>query len=72
MSKIFEEKDLKRKLMNIEIQLKPQSWGMFYNRVMNTYEKGSFYCICILTENSERKVHKYPIKDIFRVIEDYD
>lgn len=53
--------------MNLRVHLKNQSKGIDYEDVINTYEKGSFYCIYIRSGY----VHKYPISDIWRVEEEY-
>jgi len=68
----FVEKNLKKPLKNILIHLKSQSWGIPHSKIMNAYEKESFYCIVVLTDEGKRKVFKYPIIDIFRIEEDYD
>ncbi len=54
--------------MRIEVWLKGASQPLLFEGVTNTYEKGSFYCIYWERAN---KVEKYPIADIFRVIETY-
>jgi len=38
-----------------------------HNEVVNTYQKGDLYIVY----TSNEKSYKYPIADIFRVIEDY-
>jgi hypothetical protein len=47
--------------------LKEQSQPIVYEEVKNTYTKGPFYCVYTANEES----HKFPVSDIFRVIEDY-
>jgi len=51
----------------ISIQLKESSQPIEHN-FTNTYQKGSFYCVYV---EEEDKTYKYPIADIFRVVEDY-
>lgn len=53
--------------MTVTIHLKEQSHPIVYESVKNAYEKGSFYCVYL----SNGTVYKYPIADIFRVIETY-
>lgn len=53
--------------MNITVHLKTQSQPIKHEKVINTYQKGDFYCVYVEGE----VVYKYPIADIFRVIEDY-
>ena len=55
--------------MKVEIQLKETSQPLVHI-AFNTYEKGSLYCVFVRGENAE-KVYKYPIENIFRVVEDY-
>jgi len=38
---------------------------------VNAYTKGGLYCVLSLDNNSSRVVHKYPMCNIFRVIETY-
>ena len=50
----------------ILIQLKGTSQPIAHESI-NTYEKGSFYCVY----TTEEVVYKYPINTIFRVVEQY-
>lgn len=59
----------KRKTMTVSIQNKDQSQPMIYNGVDNTYVKAGFFCMVFRDKN---RVYKYPMSDIFRVIEPYD
>ena len=52
--------------MKIKIWLKKTSNPIEMEDVKNAYEKGKFYCIYF-----NQTVVKYPIRDIFRVEEDY-
>lgn len=52
--------------MKVGLTLKDTSKTLWFDEVSNTYEKGSFYCIYI-----NEKVNKFPINDIFSIIEDY-
>lgn len=51
----------------VRIHLKSQSQPILHARTINLYQKGDFLCVFVEGE----KVYKYPIGDIFRVIEDY-
>lgn len=68
----MKENELKRPLKTIEIHTNLQSFPIHYDRVMNCYEKGNFYCVVVLTPEGKRIVWKYPLNSIFRVREDYD
>ena len=57
--------------MKIEIQRNETSLPLVYNNIINAYTKGSLYCVLFVNENEERKIHKYPLCSIFRIIEDY-
>jgi hypothetical protein len=50
----------------VRVQLKPTSQPINHMAV-TTYEKGGFYCLL----RSDDTVVKYPLADIWRVIEDY-
>lgn len=54
-------------MKSIELWLKDTSDPILYN-ALSTYTKGFFFCI----RDNNNKVHKYPIMNIFRVVEDYD
>ena len=54
--------------MKVQLWLKETSQPIEFDGVSNTYQKGSLYCIYI---EGEDLVFKYPIDDIFRVIETY-
>jgi hypothetical protein len=53
--------------MTIEIHLLSQSRPMVYENVVNAYTKDGMYCIYKETGF----VDKYPLVNIFRVIESY-
>lgn len=53
--------------MKIEIHLLSQSLPIVYENVKNAYIKDGMYCV--YTEDGF--VHKYPMINIFRVIETY-
>ena len=55
--------------MTIRVHLKETSQEITHNDVTNTYQKGSFFCVFTKKDN---QVYKYPIANIFRVIEDYN
>lgn len=54
-------------MIEVSVHLKDQSQPIIYTDVINTYEKGSFYCVYCDGE----KVYKHPISDIWRVKEGY-
>lgn len=51
----------------VKLHLEDQSEPVLHEDVVNTYEKGSFFCIYQKNE----KVYKYPIVHIWRVTEAY-
>ena len=53
----------------IRIWLKETS-QVIEHRFINTYQKGDMFCICTSDETG-KFVYKYPIQNIFRVVEDY-
>lgn len=53
--------------MTIKIDLKESSQAIVIDDVLNTYTKGGFYCIY----RSNETVVKYPIENIWRIVEDY-
>jgi hypothetical protein len=55
------------KVITVSVHLKDQSQPVTYENVINTYEKGSFYCVYTESE----VVYKHPIRDIWRVKEGY-
>ena len=54
-------------MTRVGIHLHLQSNPIVVIDVVNAYEKGSFYCV--YTEDG--RVQKYPIANIWRVVEDY-
>ena len=56
--------------MGIEIQLLQSSEPIVYDIAINTYTKGPMFCVLFML-GEKRKIHKYPLCSIFRVIEDY-
>ena len=54
-------------MINVTVHLKTQSQPIEHKEVVNTYQKGDLYIVY----TSNEKSYKYPIADIFRVIEDY-
>ena len=53
--------------MKVEIHLKEQSQPILIKDVINTYQKGSLFCIYV----KDNDVYKFPIDNIFRIKEDY-
>lgn len=56
--------------MMVQIQLDETSQPLLY-KVLNTYTKGNLYCV-LFEERGYKIVHKYPLCNIFRVVEDYN
>jgi hypothetical protein len=54
-------------MSEVIVHLKDQSQPLTYHDVINTYQKGDFYCVYVKDE----RVYKHPMADIWRVIEDY-
>lgn len=71
-SKMSEEKVTKQNAEEWEalVQLKQTSKPLIHKRTINTYQKGSMFCIMYVGKNDKMFVAKYPIDDIFRVIEE--
>lgn len=57
-----------RNTMTIRIHNVDQSQPMIYTNVDNTYVKAGFFCVVCREKN---EVMKFPIANIFRVIEPY-
>jgi hypothetical protein len=53
--------------MKVKIRLKNTSQQIEYEKVINTYEKGQFYCLYLDNET----VKKFPIIELFDITEDY-
>jgi len=53
--------------MKVLVFLRETSQPVEYDNVINTYQKGDFFCIYF----DKNKVHKYPVISIWRVEEDY-
>lgn len=54
--------------MRIEVWLKETSQPILYEDATHAYTKGPFYCIY---RASDGRVTKYPLDNIWRVIESY-
>lgn len=54
--------------MKVIIWLKETSQPVEHTKVTNAYQKGAFFCVFIESEN---EVYKYPIANIWRVMESY-
>lgn len=66
--KIVKNRNSKGGCMRVSVHLKETSQVIEVSKnATNTYTKGGFYCILINND----LVHKYPIVNIFRVIESY-
>lgn len=60
----------KAELFSIKIQLKESSKELVHTRVVNTYQKGNFYCVMYQWPGGGYLVAKYPIENIWRVVEE--
>ena len=58
-----------RKTMTIKVHNVDQSQPMVFTDVDNTYVKAGFFCI---VRRDLNEVQKFPIANIFRVVEPYD
>ena len=54
-------------MMRVRVQLKETAQPVVHDDALNAYTKGSFYCVYVTDE----RVYKYPLADIWRVVEDY-
>jgi hypothetical protein len=54
--------------MRIEVQLEKTSQPIV---AINAYTKGPMYCV-LFNKDGKRATHKFPIINIFRVVEDYE
>jgi hypothetical protein len=54
-------------MISVTVHLKDQSQPIVHERVINTYQKGDMFTLYCEGEKS----YKYPICNIWRVIEDY-
>lgn len=57
--------------MKVIYRLEKTSQSIVIDNVLNTYQKGDFYCIYFIDKNSERVVKKIPIDHLFDVDEPY-
>ena len=57
--------------MKIEIQRNETSQPLVYESVINAYTKGPMYCV-MFEKDGKRVAHKFPLRSLFRVIEDYN
>jgi len=58
-------------LLTVNIQLHVSSQPITYKNVINVYEKGSFLCIQYYTPSKVMMLDKYPIMNVFRIVQDY-
>jgi hypothetical protein len=62
--------------MKVEIQRIESSVAIVYEppnqTVLNTYTKGELFCVMFLNSEGQRKTHKFPISQIFKICEDYN
>ena len=58
--------------MKIEIHRNETSHPIVYDfHIVNAYTKGNLYCILFKDKEDKLIVHKYPLCQIFRIVEDY-
>lgn len=57
---------MKDKTTKVTIWLKESSQPIIHEKAINTYEKGSLFCVY-----EEGIVHKYPIANIWRIADEY-
>ena len=57
-------------MFTTEIHLLTTFFPIKHTNALNCYVKDQMYCI-LVESNGERKVHKYPFTNIFRIVEDY-
>ncbi len=55
--------------MKIWVILFETSQPILHEDVTNTFQKGEFYCVYVEATNL---VYKYPLGNIFRVVEEYE
>jgi hypothetical protein len=58
--------------MKIEVQLKETSQPIIHRKVENAYTKGDLYCVYEVDKHFGSIVYKYPLVNIWRIIEDYN
>lgn len=56
-------------MMRVSIHRNETSQPIEYE-ALNAYTKGEMYCV-LIEKDGERLVHKYPLNQIFRVVEGY-
>jgi len=54
-------------MITVNIQLKESSQPIIHNNVLNTYQKGDLFVV----HTADEKSYKYPVANIWRVVEDY-
>lgn len=57
--------------MYVEIHLTSSSEPAKYPTAECVFEKGSFICVAFVDSNNNKMTHKYPIQNIFRVVNSY-
>ena len=56
--------------MKVALQLKATNSPIVYPTAQAAYQKLDMYCV-VFMDNGVRTVHKYPLNDVFRSVEDY-
>lgn len=59
------------KFRNVEIRLHKLSQPIEFDNVLSTYQKGDMFCVNVIENQLKHRIYKFPIHDIFIVIEDY-
>lgn len=54
-------------MIRVSVHLKSQSQPIEYPQAVNTYQKMGLFCVYLESE----KVHKFPLQNIWRIVEDY-
>ncbi len=57
-------------MIKVNVQLKENSQPIEYTNVIDVYTKGPLLCV-YLRLDGKGVVHKYPIADIFRIVQEY-
>ena len=56
--------------MKVEIHTKATNSPIVYENALFAYQKLDMYCVGFM-DGDRRMVHKYPLADLFRSVEDY-
>ena len=56
-------------MSTVKIQLASASTPLTFYNVENTWTQGGLFCIRVRDENGEMADHKYPLANVFEVVE---